>query len=262
MPPPKPKPPPPAEPKYGRAFDPWHSVGAGHQRAETRGPGGWRDSRNLKMNSQFRAGNTGGPRVSDTVGVGSQDYDDRLGMLVPKEVRDRAVNSVVGMLRNPGSMKAETARPVSSSSTSSAPRRGPLDELGLEAGGRPQDGARAEENPTPDGNAEHETGEQDTAKQPQGDRRIFDSLVIYVNGSTLPHVSDHRLKHLLSEHGARVSLHLGRRQVTHVILGKPSGPNGGAGGGLAGGKLEREIRRVGGCGIKFVGVEWCVAFVR
>lgn len=85
---------------------------------------------------------------------------------------------------------------------------------------------------------------------------IFDGLVIYINGSTHPIVSDHRLKQLLAENGARLSCHLGRRQVTHVILGKPSGNGTGAGGGLAGGKLEKEIRRIGGCGVKYVGVEW------
>jgi len=85
---------------------------------------------------------------------------------------------------------------------------------------------------------------------------IFDGLVIYINGSTHPLVSDHKLKQLLAENGAKLSIHLGRRQVTHVILGKPSGPGVGAGGGLAGGKLEKEIKRIGGCGVKYVGVEW------
>jgi hypothetical protein len=88
-------------------------------------------------------------------------------------------------------------------------------------------------------------------------KRVFDGLVIYINGSTYPMVSDHKLKHLLAENGAKVSLHLGRRQVTHVILGKPNGaPGTGAGGGLSGSKLEKEIKRVGGCGVKYVGVEW------
>ncbi len=88
-------------------------------------------------------------------------------------------------------------------------------------------------------------------------RGIFDGLVVYINGSTHPLVSDHKLKHLLAENGARLSIHLGRKQVTHVILGKPSGNKGrGAGGGLAGIKIEKEIRRVGGCGVKYVGVEW------
>lgn len=92
-----------------------------------------------------------------------------------------------------------------------------------------------------------------TKPQPRG---IFDGLVIYVNGSTHPLVSDHKLKQLLAENGARTSLHLARRRVTHVILGRPGTVGRGAGGGLAGGKLEREVRRVGGCGVKYVGVEW------
>jgi hypothetical protein len=88
-------------------------------------------------------------------------------------------------------------------------------------------------------------------------KKIFDGLVVYVNGSTYPMISDHKLKHLLAENGARMSIHLGRRQVTHVILGKPNGSEGmGAGGGLAASKIQKEIKRVGGCGIKYVGVEW------
>jgi hypothetical protein len=85
---------------------------------------------------------------------------------------------------------------------------------------------------------------------------ILDGLVIYINGSTYPMISDHKLKHLLAENGARLSLHLGRRQVTHVILGKPGAQGAGAGGGLSGTKLEKEIKRTGGCGVKYIGVEW------
>lgn len=99
-------------------------------------------------------------------------------------------------------------------------------------------------------------------------RGIFDGLVVYVNGSTLPSISDHKLKHLLAENGAKISIHLGRRQVTHVIVGQPCGKENaavlgidrtsrpGAGGGLAASKIQKEIKRVGGCGIKYVGVEW------
>lgn len=250
---PTPKLPPPAAPQHSRHFDPWNSVSTGHQRAETRGPQGWRASRNMKMNSQFRAGNSGGRRIPDAVGVGSDDFDDRLGAFVPKAVRARALNSVADMLRNPGSMRAASL-PASTSA--------PLPLLGKgSAGGAwgSEDGSMTAEERTRGlaREAEDEAlGEEKTTRAQE--RKIFDGLVIYVNGSTHPLVSDHRLKHLLSEHGARMSLHLGRRQVTHVILGKPSGPTGGAGGGLAGGKLQKEIRRVGGCGIKYVGVEWWV----
>lgn len=34
----------------------------------------------------------------------------------------------------------------------------------------------------------------------------------------------------------------------------------GVGGGLVGGKFEKEIRCIGGCGVKFVGVEWYVFY--
>ncbi|KAL9591425.1 MAG: hypothetical protein Q9179_007733 [Wetmoreana sp. 5 TL-2023] len=71
-------------------------------------------------------------------------------------------------------------------------------------------------------------------------------------------VGDHRLKQILAENGARVSIALGRRSVTHVILGRPNGAahGNGAGGGLAATKIQKEIQRVGGKGVKYVGVEW------
>lgn len=91
-------------------------------------------------------------------------------------------------------------------------------------------------------------------------KRIFANLTIYVNGSTYPLISDHKLKRLLVSNGANVTFALARRTATHVILGRPnSNRNGnGAGGGLAATKLQREIQRVGGKGVKFVGVEWFV----
>ena len=99
-----------------------------------------------------------------------------------------------------------------------------------------------------------ELKEEEKQSRPRG---IFDGLVIYINGSTYPLISDHKLKQILAENGAKLSVHLGRRQVTHVILGKSSGTQGlGAGGGLAGNKIEKEIRRIKGCGVKYVGVEW------
>ncbi|KAI0472566.1 hypothetical protein GGR56DRAFT_650979 [Xylariaceae sp. FL0804] len=133
--------------------------------------------------------------------------------------------------------------------------------------------------------AEEGGGEEKAAAAGPRPRRIFDGVVVYVNGSTHPLISDHRLKRVLAEHGGRLSTHLGRRQVTHVILGKPAANNGpsgsgnngsgsanghdkGAGGGLAGGKLQREIQRLrsaggggAGGGVRFVGVEWVLESV-
>ncbi|KAK7709414.1 hypothetical protein SLS64_006327 [Diaporthe eres] len=260
-PPPKPTLPKAAEPKYGRNFDPWNSVALGHQRAETRGPQGWRDNRTWKLQNQLAGGHSGGDRLSDRVGAGSEDYDEQRQILIPKEVRARAANSVMDMLRKPGTMSQ------GSSSSSRPASKSPEKQLSkLEGGGKEEDRhVKTAENPTassqqPDG----EDGQTAAKAESQGgtNSKIFDGLVIYINGSTHPHISDHKLKHLLAQNGARMSIHLGRRQVTHVILGKPSGPNGGAGGGLAGGKLEKEIRRVGGCGVKYVGVEWVLESVK
>ena len=95
------------------------------------------------------------------------------------------------------------------------------------------------------------------------EKGIFTGLCVYINGSTAPAIGDHRLKHLLAEHGAHVSIALGRRSVTHVIVGKPNdGRGGGAGGGLAGSKIQKEILRVRGKGVKFVGVEWVIESVK
>jgi hypothetical protein len=233
--PPKPSLPPAAQPVLGRRFDPWNSVSTGHQRADTSGPQGWRDSRTLKLNSQLRAGNAGGRRLWDTAGAGAAD-----------STRETAAATATDMLRRPG-IKQQPA--AAAAQGSSSPYPVPL----LDAA-RPHDEQLAEQRRAED-DAASARREEGSRERQQG-RRIFDGVVVYVNGSTHPLVSDHRLKQVLAEHGGRVSIHLGRRQVTHVVLGRPTGAAGGAGGGLAGGKLEKEIRRVRGCAVQFVGVEW------
>lgn len=236
-----------AEPKHGRNFDPWNSVALGHQRAETKGPQGWRENRTWKLQHQLAAGHTGGARLADTVGAGSDDYDEKNQVLVPKAVRARAANSVMDMLRKPGTM--------SRGGRSLSPEKREKGEGNGESSRAAEDGLMASRKDESEQRGSSSKAEaQDRASSSSS--KIFDGLVVYVNGSTHPLVSDHKLKHILVENGAAMSIHLGRRKVTHVILGKPSGPNGGAGGGLAGGKLEKEIRRVGGCGVKYVGVEW------
>ncbi|KAK6520914.1 hypothetical protein TWF506_001155 [Arthrobotrys conoides] len=54
-------------------------------------------------------------------------------------------------------------------------------------------------------------------------KQIFNNCTIYINGNTsLSGISDVELKRLLTSHGAVVSYHLARRQVTHIILTNPS----------------------------------------
>ncbi|KAI1476253.1 hypothetical protein F4774DRAFT_393536 [Daldinia eschscholtzii] len=222
-----------AEPKYGVAFDSWNSSATGHQRAENHlgRSTGWRQSRNLKLTSQFRGGPGGGSRVSDTVGAGSKDWDPNLKALVTPELRSRAKCSVRDMLAKPGIMATSMSSP---SSTSMA---------ALDADSKPNDGvgsgSTAEDKLMAQRKAEDEAREAEKA-QP---KRIFDGVVVYINGSTHPLISDHKLKHV-------------------VILGRPAGGPRGAGGGLAGGKLQKEIQKVGGCRMKFVGAEWVLESIK
>ena len=87
-----------------------------------------------------------------------------------------------------------------------------------------------------------------------GVTKIFARCTIYINGTTSPAISDHVLKRHLCTHGASIATMLLRKSVTHVILGKPSSA-GGSGGGLAAGKLQKELTK-GGRPIKFVSVQW------
>ncbi|KAK6503286.1 hypothetical protein TWF481_008313 [Arthrobotrys musiformis] len=67
------------------------------------------------------------------------------------------------------------------------------------------------------------TEESKGTTQPPKPKQIFKNCTIYVNGNTtLSGISDVELKRLLTSHGAVVSYHLARRQVTHIILTNPS----------------------------------------
>ncbi|KAK0741233.1 hypothetical protein B0T18DRAFT_440584 [Schizothecium vesticola] len=97
--------PPPAQPTR-RTHDTYNSSSTGHQRAETRGPPGWRASRNTRLQSQLTAGRSGGPRLPDTGGPNAGTYDPILDGFVTPAARERATHSVADMLRQPGTMNA------------------------------------------------------------------------------------------------------------------------------------------------------------
>ena len=196
----------------------------------------------MKLGHQFKAGHSGGTRLCDTVGAGSKDWkkDGR------KEnggwekgapgLREPGWQDVRGLLRG----KEAEATIADSTPQQPEPLKSKSDP------GNNSGGIR---------NQESEVGES-------GTKSIFRDLTIYINGSTAPLVSDHKLKRLLAENGARISIALGRRSVTHVILGTPNGATGGAGGGLAAGKIQKEIQRVGGCGVKYVSVDWVLDSIK
>ncbi|KAF9696811.1 hypothetical protein EKO04_005647 [Ascochyta lentis] len=224
-----------AAPARRSFFDPWNSSSTGHQRAENRlsGSTSWRISRSLKLGEQYKGGLTGGKRVADTVGAGSEDFS--------KDGRKEngAWDKGAKGLRTDGQQSLAdfwSASKVSKKSVSEKdilPAQPKLDV------------------------------EQDTLEAPlePQERPIFQGLCFYVNGSTAPLISDHKLKHLLAAHGARHSIALGRRTVTHVILGTVNA-NGGAGGGLAATKIQKEITRTGGKAVKYITVDWVLESIK
>lgn len=265
-------------------FDPFNSSATGHQRAENRlgGSTSWRDSRSLKLREQFVSGSGGGKRVSDTVGAGSLDFGQdgrtesggwvdgakglRTGgqtslwesMKLEKDV-DRSVEKKIAE-------KVKDATTVVNAFTPFKKPDGSIRETSWTSHESspshllsPWDAADPSQNAFEDQTQSEERVEEDTStSDPTSHPQIFSGLTFYINGSTAPHISDHKLKHLLSLHGGNLSIALGRRSVTHVIIGKPSTAGEGCGGGLAGTKIQKEISRQRGKAIHFVTVEWVV----
>ncbi|KAI9678512.1 MAG: hypothetical protein M1822_007455 [Bathelium mastoideum] len=256
-------------------FDPWNSSSTGHQRAENRllGSTAWRNSRTRKLAHQFRAGagSGGGVRLADTVGAGSAEFgrDGRTstggwvrGASGLRGEGQRSLWECVGegIGKEEGAIEEEEeGRPASGQGD----RVEEGDDLGFGvglfgAGARRNEKAQSEDRATKEGEA---AAIERKPRPPQ----IFRSLTFYINGSTMPLISDHKLKQVLSAHGGNLSIALGRRTVTHVIIGVPCSTKGdipGVGGGLAASKIQKEITRVGGKGVKFVGVEWVLASVK
>ncbi|KAF2478013.1 uncharacterized protein BDR25DRAFT_207392 [Lindgomyces ingoldianus] len=241
-----------AAPASRSFFDPWNSSSTGHQRAENRlsGSTSWRESRNLKLGEQYRRGLGGGERVADTVGAGSTEFgkggrkENGLWEKGAKGLREGGQKSLAEVWGKRKAGRRNTIAGEKSGKLDSGMgewRLKPEPEFPVE------DAEGIEDENPPDSN-------QTSVSIPLH-RQIFDGLCFYLNGSTAPLVSDHKLKHLLAERGGKLSIALGRRSVTHVILGRASSA-GGAGGGLAATKIQKEITRVGGKGVKFIGAEW------
>ncbi|KAF2742678.1 hypothetical protein M011DRAFT_472002 [Sporormia fimetaria CBS 119925] len=232
-------------------FDPWNTSATGHQRAENRlgGSTDWRDSRNRKLESQYRGGLSGGERrLYDTVGAGSADFgkDGRKanggwekGAAGLRGAGQKSLLEVWGAKKGGGEKvggKREGGNTLSiGASRTDRPR--------------PTDGDVLDIDPEP-------TVDVDTSFSPQYPQ-IFTNLTFYLSGSTAPTISDHKLKHLLAIHGGSLSTTLRRRQVTHVILGQNR-----CGGGLAASKIQKEVPQIRGAGVKFVSAEWVVECVK
>ncbi|ORY13281.1 hypothetical protein BCR34DRAFT_481349 [Clohesyomyces aquaticus] len=232
-------------------FDPWNSSSTGHQRAENRlsGSTSWRESRNLKLGEQYRSGLGGGQRLADTVGAGSKDFGKD-----GRQQNGRWVKGAKGLRAAGQKSLAE----VWGKRKAGAGRR----DVHVHVGEKLGDVVVVDEQPVVEelDDSRDESPSVSNSEPPQ--KQIFEGLCFYLNGSTAPLVSDHKLKHIIAERGGRMSTALGRRSVTHVILGSANGQHGGAGGGLAASKIQKEISRVGGKGVKFVGVEWVLECIK
>jgi hypothetical protein len=254
-----------------KIFDPWNLNSAGHQKAENAlgGTIAWRESRENKLYNQFRAGKSGGRRVADLVGAGAtgsgkigdwikglkQDSKQptiRECLATGRQRRSQRISQrQVIPLTKPPSL-GNPSQPLASSPPDQSPTSQPSATL----------------NPT-----------------------IFANVVIYINGSTLPLISDHAIRQLIVQHGGRTSIALLRKTVTHVILTPkaaapataPDAPPSTlaaeirgldreralrqvtAGGGLAAGKVAREVV-LGGSGrgerVLYVSPAWVLDSVK
>lgn len=214
----------PAAPQPTRIFfDPFNPSSTGHQRAEDRASGGstrWREVRAQKLRAQFADATGGGGDGGDWDGGAPPSWPDTRGMLDRPDSRKRTGRDLDlgGGDDEPKKKKRAVSQPESGRASGS--------------------------------------GEQPHALPPPLPQ-IFRGLTMYLNGSTMPLVSDHRLKQLFAQHGGAISLALRRRTVTHVVLGeRPAG-----GGGLAAAKIQKEAAGRGsgsgsGSGVKYVSARW------
>jgi hypothetical protein len=255
-------------------FDPYHSSSTGHQRAENRlsGSTSWRDSRTYKLRHQFSdtTGRGGQKHLSDLVGAGSENF----GKDGRKEngdwekgapgLRDEGWQDIRGLLgggkkrKSPSTdvdeMPADLKRQKSDEQQTSHKDLEISDGVPVESS---PSSSEVDVPPFPSAQPPllDSTNDSQKSSQPLSSDHpppppIFRGLTIYSNGSTAPLVSDHHLKQLFFRHGGSASIALGRRTVTHVIVGTDCG------GGLAGTKIQKEIANVRGKGIKFVTAQW------
>jgi hypothetical protein len=243
----------PPTPTNHEIFDPWNSASTGHQRAENpySNTTAWRDTRAAKLAIQFASAS--GDCTADStneISGGGEGAGGGVGewkWLSEAEARRQQLGcrDIRTMMRMTKPTKRGRDVEADVDSDRDASKRG---KILCQTQTQPE----TETKPKPKNKDKDESGEKKA-------RKILTGTTIYINGSTMPHISDHKLKTLLVSHGAEVAISLARKSVTHVIVGKPNagaGAGAGAGGGLAAGKLQKEIARGGWRGVKVVGVEW------
>jgi hypothetical protein len=287
----RPAKPQPPEPRNHLHFDPWQSASTGHQRADQGGSflgsTSWRDARSAKLTMQYRSGDclpgrgTGpGPanKTTQKTTLVPGAFDGKCASESPpkapasgewamvagdvakrNELGVRDIRSFMGVSKRKAvdelgnETKAEMKKPrtVSGGNGSLSPA------LYAKEMDKETEKSEIEDNPQP-------KSRSGTGLDLKATSRIFAGVTIFVNGSTLPQISEYKLKHLLASNGAKTSIYMARKTVTHILVGQPNTGSGagtavsGAGGGLAANKLQQEIARGGWKGVKVVSVNWYV----
>ncbi|KAL5001235.1 hypothetical protein BDV10DRAFT_182475 [Aspergillus recurvatus] len=280
-------------------FDPWNSASSGHQRSESNPGTAWQRTREAKLAQQFRSGDctinsfvyNGVNRVYekgewewdwDGDARGERGGDGRGGKragrgrtVVSKDSKQRDIRSMMGVGKGgPSSgsglavgekmnmMATTTSTPPPTTQMPTPPYEATFNLTDLTPGAF-SGTVLSIPDPVPLQH-QHPSGSQSTAPtSTTPESTILHGVTTYINGKTAPLVSDHKLKSLLVAHGATLALSFSRR-VTHIIIGKPNaGPgHGGAGGGLAAGKIQKEMARGGWRGMRIVGVEWVLESIK
>ncbi|CAI7642976.1 unnamed protein product [Penicillium viridicatum] len=303
----KPKPtarPQPPEPQNHLYFDPWQSASTGHQRA-TEGGGflgstSWREARSAKLTRQYRSGDCL-PGRGKGLGVGVGNKATQESTLVPGAFNGKCLSQsppkipagewamVAGDVARRNELGVRDIR-----SFMSVGKRKAVDELEKDikietkkvktvgGGDRGLSPARDETKQDMDTEKENEKEKSQIEDKLHHDSlsgitldlkstsSIFAGVSIFINGSTLPRISEYKLKLLLASNGAKTSVYMTRKTVTHVLVGQPNTGAGsgsgttvsGAGGGLSASKLQQEIARGGWKGVKVVSVDWALESIK
>ncbi|KAJ5977513.1 hypothetical protein N7501_000855 [Penicillium viridicatum] len=303
----KPKPtakPQPPEPQNHLYFDPWQSASTGHQRAAEGGgflgSTSWREARSAKLTRQYQSGDClpgRGKGLGVGVGVGNKATQE--STLVPGAFNGKCPSQsppkipagewamVAGDVAKRNELGVRDIR-----SFMSVGKRKAVDELEKDikvetkkvrtVGGGDRGLSPARDETKQDMENENEKEKSQIEDKPQQDSHsgttldlkstssIFAGVTIFINGSTLPRISEYKLKHLLASNGAKTSIYMARKTVTHVLVGQPNTGAGngsgttvsGAGGGLSASKLQQEIARGGWKGVKVVSVDWALESIK
>lgn len=253
--------------RNAQIFDPWNTTATGHQRTENTYARtvSWREMRHEKLAKQF--GEDAHCAVDNPQNRRGTHREQGSWEWVSKEEAHRQRLRREGM-RDIRDFFTKSSKPTTSTNMTQQQHQQPSstgekreEELILYSSGTsttPSSSSSSTVNP------DASTGWRTKDEPP---KKIFSNLTFYINGSTFPDISDHRLKFLISEHGGRIALHLSRKGVTHVILGRSHLQNSGVESSsqrlaLAAGKIQNELARGSGGrsiasgAVRFVGVDW------